>query len=54
MSRRMIPGLEAPDPALEREIRARRDEGESALEKAVRADSDKLAETAQYLLAAGG
>jgi heptaprenyl diphosphate synthase len=54
MSRRMIPGLEAPDPALEREIRARLDEVESALEKAVRADSDMLAETAQYLLAAGG
>ena len=54
MSRRMIPGLEAPDPALEREIRARLDEVESALEKAVRADSDMLAETAQWLLAAGG
>ena len=53
MSRRMIPGLEAPDPALEREIRARLDEVESAL-KAVRADSDMLAETAQWLLAAGG
>jgi heptaprenyl diphosphate synthase len=54
MSRRMIPGLEAPDPTLEREIRARLDEVEAALEKAVRADSDMLAETAQYLLAAGG
>jgi len=50
----MIPGLEAPDPTLEREIRARLDEVEAALEKAVRADSDMLAETAQYLLAAGG
>ena len=39
---------------LEREIRGRLDEVEAALEKAVRADSDMLAETAQYLLAAGG
>ena len=54
MSRRTIPGLEAPDPTLEREIRARLDEVEAALEKAVRADSDMLAETAQYLLSAGG
>jgi heptaprenyl diphosphate synthase len=50
----MIPGLEAPDPTLERDVRARLDEVEAALEKAVRADSDMLAETAQYLLAAGG
>jgi heptaprenyl diphosphate synthase len=54
MSRRVIPGLEAPDPALEREIRARLVEVEGALGKAVQADSDMLAETAQYLLAAGG
>ena len=54
MSRSMIPGLESPDPVLEREIRGRLDEVEAALEKAVRADSDMLAETAQYLLAAGG
>ena len=54
MSRRVIPGLESPDPVLEREIRGRLDEVETALEKAVRADSDMLAETAQYLLAAGG
>ena len=54
MSRRVIPGLEAPDPVLEREVRARLDEVEAALEKAVRADSDMLAETAPYLLAAGG
>jgi hypothetical protein len=39
---------------LEREIRGRLDEVETALEKAVRADSDMLAETAQYLLAAAG
>lgn len=54
MSRRVIPGLEAPDPVLEREIRARLDEVEAYLEKAVRADSDLLAETSQYLLVAGG
>jgi len=54
MSRRVIPGLEAPDPVLEREIRARLDEVEAYLEKAVRADSDLLAETSRYLLAAGG
>ena len=51
MSRLTIPGLESPDPVLEREIRGRLDEVEAALEKAVRADSDMLAETAQYLLA---
>ena len=54
MSRRTIPGLGVPDPELEREIRARLDEVEQALEKAVKADSDLLAETARYLLAAGG
>ncbi len=54
MSRRVIPGLEAPDAQLEADIRGRLDEVEGALEKAVRADSDLLAETSQYLLAAGG
>lgn len=54
MSRRLIPGLEAPDPVLEREVRARLDEVEAALEKAVRADSDLLAQTSSYLLSAGG
>jgi len=54
MSRRVIPGLETPDPTLERDIRARLDEVEVALEKAVRADSGMLAETARYLLTAGG
>jgi heptaprenyl diphosphate synthase len=52
--RRVIPGLEAPDAALEAEIRARLDRVEDALDKAVRADSDLLASTAKYLLAAGG
>lgn len=54
MSRRVIPGLQAPDATLEAELRARLDQVEEALEKAVRADSDLLAATAQYLLAAGG
>jgi heptaprenyl diphosphate synthase len=54
MSRRVIPGLEAPDPALEADIRRRLEDVEVALEKAVRAESDMLAETASYLLAAGG
>ena len=54
MSRRVIPGLEAPDPVLEGEVRARLEEVEAAIEKAVRADSDMLSETSRYLLAAGG
>src|SRR4030095_7098600 len=54
MSRRTIPGLESPDPVLEREIRGRLDEVEAALEKGVRADSEMLAETAQFRRAAGG
>ena len=52
--RRVIPGLEAPDPALEADISARLDRVEDALEKAVAADSELLAESARYLLAAGG
>jgi heptaprenyl diphosphate synthase len=54
MSRRVIPGLEAPDPVLEADIRRRLEEVEVALEKAVRADSDMLAQTSSYLLSAGG
>jgi heptaprenyl diphosphate synthase len=54
MSRRVIPGLEAPDAALENDIRLRLDDVEEALEKAVLADSDLLAETASHLLSAGG
>jgi heptaprenyl diphosphate synthase len=54
MSRRVIPGLEAPDPVLEADVRRRLEEVEIALEKAVRADSDMLAQTSSYLLAAGG
>jgi heptaprenyl diphosphate synthase len=52
--RRVIPGLEAPDAALEADIRARLDRVEEALEKAVVADSDLLAATARHLLSAGG
>jgi heptaprenyl diphosphate synthase len=54
VSRRVIPGLEAPDHALEADIRGRLDRVEEALEKAVGADSDLLAATASHLLAAGG
>jgi heptaprenyl diphosphate synthase len=54
MSRRVITGLGAPDPELERAIRGRLDQVEEALEKAVRADSDLLAETARYMLENGG
>jgi heptaprenyl diphosphate synthase len=54
VSRRVIPGLEAPDDALEGDIRGRLDRVEEALEKAVGADSDLLAATASHLLAAGG
>ena len=54
MSPRSVPGFAPPDPAIERDIRARLEQVETALEKAVRADSDLLAETSQYLLAAGG
>ena len=48
MSRRVIPGLEPPDAALENDIRVRLDDVEEALEKAVLADSDLLAETASH------
>ena len=54
MSRRVIPGLRAPDAQLESEVRGRLDRVEEALEKAVVADSDLLAVTSSYLLAAGG
>ncbi|MEW6059268.1 MAG: polyprenyl synthetase family protein [Actinomycetota bacterium] len=54
MSSGLLPGVAPPDPTLEREIRGRLREVEAALEKAVRADSGMLGETAAYLLAAGG
>ena len=54
MSRRVIPGLDPPDAELERQIRQRLEDVEQSLEKAVRADSDLLAETSSHLLVAGG
>src|SRR2546423_5912326 len=54
MTRAGVPGLEAPDAALEQALRARLDEVEEALQKAVRADFDFLTETASHLLDAGG
>jgi heptaprenyl diphosphate synthase len=54
MSNSLLPGLATPDPRLEREIRSRLRQVEKALDKAVRADSGLLGETAAYLLAAGG
>jgi len=55
MSRRVLPGLEAPDEALEAEIRTRLDQVENALEKSVQVESSgMLSETSSYLIAAGG
>jgi heptaprenyl diphosphate synthase len=54
VSRRVIPGLEAPDAMLEADIRARLDRVEETLEKAVTADSELLAASARYLMKAGG
>src|SRR2546423_6662306 len=54
MTRAGVPGLEAPDAALEQALRARLDEVEEALQKAVRADYDFLTEAASHLIAAGG
>jgi heptaprenyl diphosphate synthase len=54
MTRAAIKELEVPDPRLERDLRARLDLVERALEKAVLADYDLLTEAAGYLLAAGG
>jgi heptaprenyl diphosphate synthase len=54
MTRVDIPGLEAPDAELERQLRARLDQVERFLEKAVRADYALLSEAAIYLLQAGG
>ena len=54
MTRAEIRGLKAPDPALEERLRARLDEVEDALGKAVRAESDFVTETASYLVRAGG
>ena len=52
--RSVIPGLEAPDAALEAEIRGRLERVEEALAKAVETDSELLTATSGYLLQAGG
>jgi heptaprenyl diphosphate synthase len=55
MSRRVIPGLEAPDATLETELRGRLDLVERELEKSVHVESSGLlTETSSYLIAAGG
>src|SRR5580765_4551501 len=54
MTRAEIPGLQAPDPVLEAELRARLDLVERALEKAVVADYDLMTQAAGHLLRAGG
>jgi heptaprenyl diphosphate synthase len=54
MSRNELPGLEAPDAELERQLRARLDQVEQFLEKSVRSDYDLLSDAAIYLLQAGG
>jgi geranylgeranyl pyrophosphate synthase len=54
MTRAEIRGLEAPDPLLEEQVKARLDQVEDALDKAVRSDSDFVTETASYLVRAGG
>jgi heptaprenyl diphosphate synthase len=55
MSRRVIPGLEAPDATLETEIGGRLDLVERELEKSVHVESSGLlTETSSYLIAAGG
>jgi heptaprenyl diphosphate synthase len=54
MTRMGTQGLEAPDPTLEAELRARLNEVELSLEKAARSDADFVTEMASYLVAAGG
>ena len=54
MTRSSLSGLAAPDPALEREMQARLDEVEAALEKATRSDTDFVTEVASHLVMSGG
>ena len=54
MTRSLTRGLEAPDRALEAELRVRLNDVEASLEKAVRSDTDFVTDAASYLLAAGG
>src|SRR6266508_2283542 len=54
MTRMGTRGLEAPDAALEAELRTRLNEVELSLEKAARSDADFVTEMASYLVAAAG
>src|SRR5207244_11515699 len=54
LTRAATRGLEAPDPVLEDELRARLNDVEASLEKAVRSDTDFVTQVASYLVAAGG
>ncbi len=55
MSRRVLPGLEPPDPVLDSDLRSRLDRVEEALAKSVRVEtSGLLSETASHLVNAGG
>lgn len=54
MTRTVLPGLQAPDPALEASLQARLDDVETWLADAVRSDSRLVGEAAGHLLAAGG
>jgi heptaprenyl diphosphate synthase len=54
VTRANLSGLQAPDPGLERDIEARLDEVESALEKAVRSDTEFVTEVTSHLVSAGG
>ncbi len=54
MPRSETRGLEAPDPTLEEELRARLNDVEESLEKWVRSDTVFVSEAASYLVAAGG
>ena len=47
-------GIEAPDPALEAELRTRLEDVESSLRDAVDSDVPLVSSTSRYLLAAGG
>ena len=54
MTRAEARGLSIPDPEVEAQVRARLDDVEASLEKAVRADYEILGEAAFHLLSAGG
>jgi heptaprenyl diphosphate synthase len=54
VSRTILPGLEAPDATLEVEVRGRLGDVEAALTKAVQHEPGILADSAEYLLNAGG